>query len=238
MLEAYFDESGKHTGSQAVVVAGFLSTDDRWRALEREWNGVLQPNGLEFFHMTDYENRQKVYAEWSPAKRRDVIKRLLGIMKRDLLMGFEAVVLTSEYESLDADDKAILGSPYVLCAEWCTHLVSEYLTKGNSPDRVAYFFEGGAYGASELLLRNRSPKWREWHRVLALSFLDKKQPQIQAADILAYEACKQALRTVGIEKREPRKPAIVLVKGIAHDGDILHRDFLKSLAGSKRGGSP
>jgi len=40
MLDAYLDESGTHDGSDAVTVAGFLATKDRWLEFELEINRI------------------------------------------------------------------------------------------------------------------------------------------------------------------------------------------------------
>jgi len=58
LYTVYFDESGTHTASDASVVAGFVSNVTQWEDLSERWRKVLIESGLEYFHMTDFENRQ------------------------------------------------------------------------------------------------------------------------------------------------------------------------------------
>ena len=56
MYTAYFDESGVHQGSSAAVVAGYLSTDDRWIEFKREWETLLAGEGVSALHRVHLEN--------------------------------------------------------------------------------------------------------------------------------------------------------------------------------------
>jgi hypothetical protein len=77
--------------------------------------------------------------------------------------------------------------------------------------------EAGAKGAGALqLIFEEDVKFQEWsdeHRILRLSFAHKRNfPPLQAADIIAYELCKQRIREVGKETRKPRYPLTVLTR--------------------------
>jgi hypothetical protein len=49
ILTAYFDESGTHSGSEAVAVAGYVSTPDRWERFGQEWREALAAYNIEYF---------------------------------------------------------------------------------------------------------------------------------------------------------------------------------------------
>ena len=60
-LTAYLD-AGRT--SSVLTVAGYVSDDDRWQSFEAEWQDILAGYGIEFFHTTDFEARQKDYKRW------------------------------------------------------------------------------------------------------------------------------------------------------------------------------
>src|SRR4051812_31859039 len=71
MISAYFDDSGTHTTSEVVVVAGILATEGRLTLLERGWKRELEKpiegrkGSLKRFHMTDCFNSTGEYMRWS-----------------------------------------------------------------------------------------------------------------------------------------------------------------------------
>jgi hypothetical protein len=81
-LHGYFDESGTHAGSDALAVAGYLSTAEQRDLFEREWRAALNEWGLDFFQMTDFSNRAKVYQSWTDQDCRFRLARLIGTANR------------------------------------------------------------------------------------------------------------------------------------------------------------
>src|SRR5690242_20353130 len=55
MLTVYFDDSGSHGSTRALVFSGFAAPLDQWLAFERDWRIVLTlPQfDLEYFHMKE-----------------------------------------------------------------------------------------------------------------------------------------------------------------------------------------
>jgi len=53
VFTAYYDESGS-PDAQAVVVAGFVASDDQWKEFERNWNESLQKFGISYFHEVEF----------------------------------------------------------------------------------------------------------------------------------------------------------------------------------------
>jgi hypothetical protein len=49
-LTACFDASGKEYDQRFIVVAGFVSSADRWITFDRVWNDRLKEDGLPYFH--------------------------------------------------------------------------------------------------------------------------------------------------------------------------------------------
>jgi hypothetical protein len=51
---AYFDESGTHDGSAALVASGWVADDEQWRAFEPEWKGLIADFEISMFHTKDF----------------------------------------------------------------------------------------------------------------------------------------------------------------------------------------
>jgi len=227
---AYFDESGTHAGSPVVAVAGFISTIERWRIVEKEWRTVLRMYKLDYFHMTDFENRRGPYQGWADGQRQTVIKRLLGIIKRYVLSGFSAAVVTADYDRLSIDEQSRLVDPYTVCAFWCIRDVGGWLAELGRDDRVAHVFERGIRGApriSEAFGRASDVALHEY-RFGTLHFADKRSlVPLQAADILAYEVWKHVPKRLGANPRPTRKPILSLLSRVNMRGNYFTYDTLR-----------
>ncbi|MDP9573887.1 UNVERIFIED_ORG: hypothetical protein J2W66_004390 [Agrobacterium larrymoorei] len=49
----YIDDSGKPDHSPVLVLAGYLASDDRWKAFDLEWREILKRFGTPTFHATE-----------------------------------------------------------------------------------------------------------------------------------------------------------------------------------------
>jgi hypothetical protein len=80
---------------------------------------------------------------------------------------------------------------------------------------IHYIFESGTHGAGKVQTAFEE-YWGDpyvWYREFC--FWDKNDVQLHAADILAYEACKQ-LRDVAAGKSNLRHPYETLIYGVPH----------------------
>ena len=82
VLQLYMDESYSHPPAPLVyTIAGYVSESYRWSRFEREWQKVLDAEGIEFFHMKDYAHKRGVYADWTDKKRIKFLRTLQHIIK-------------------------------------------------------------------------------------------------------------------------------------------------------------
>lgn len=194
MFQAYFDESGTHRDSSVVVMAGFLAPDKQWTRFQSEWDKALQQAGIPFFHMVDYENRQKQFKDWGNDERINQLKKFLGIIKRRVTIPVVAAVRTKDYEEAELwkHDINAPKNPYAFCAIMCLQTIATWADKVGHQEPIGYVFEAGALHKGELVKLAgqicKSAARKSRYRFVGLDFSDKRDfSPLQAADILAYE---------------------------------------------------
>ena len=233
---AYLDESGTHSGSDVIAVAGYISTPERWEAFETDWRGVLADHRIDHFHMTDFVARQEQFKGWSEGKRRDCFGRLLAVTNRYAIASIGMSVARKEYDGMftrEAD--AQVGGPYGLAATMNFLGLGRMLRLLGVYGWIAYVFESGAKGAGQVLQaftwNEGNPKNKEWLRLLSLKFENRRQfAPLQAADILAYELAKQLPKQLGLNAAKPRAFALRTLAQIPADWGRTGGDNLKMWA--------
>ena len=92
MLWAHFDDSNIHdlaTGHVNVTGhGGAIAPYEKWKLLEARWRVALDDEGINTFHMTDFENLKGEFTEekgWGDEKRHKAfLLRLLEIIKNNV----------------------------------------------------------------------------------------------------------------------------------------------------------
>ena len=203
-LHAYFDDSGTHAGSEAVTVAGYISTVEQWDMFTREWAAVLAEWGLGCFHMTDFANKVGKYREWSDQERRFRFGRLVSIINRHAIASVGIGIPKQAFDQIfPKNAKRFVGGAYGLAATACFFEAARILEPGYPSARIAYFFEAGTRGSGEILKvfnwnyndREQRPKLK----LISIKFEGKEFPPLQAADILAYELYRRIPFDLGIQ---------------------------------------
>src|SRR5207249_3878971 len=83
VLTTAFDESGSHDDARCISIAGYVASVAQWELFTKEWVKALRAEGVPpwpppkpgepipdpFFHMTDFENREKQFKGWSTVRR-------------------------------------------------------------------------------------------------------------------------------------------------------------------------
>lgn len=211
VLQGYFDESGTHADSDSVVLAGFLSTFERWQQFEAEWNKSLAEYDLPFFHMTDFANQVGHYASWSEDMRRARLGRLLEIVHGHAMASYGVSLSKKVFEAaFTPSAKRVVGNPYSFAALHCFLLVGTDLRQLDGEAWATHILESGANGTGEILSAYDflvKIDATELTRMVSLRFEDKRLfVPLQAADILAYEMYKEHSNQVGVRHQQQRYP--------------------------------
>jgi hypothetical protein len=124
------------------------------------------------------------------------------------------------------------GGPYGLAAMAMADSVAELVQPLIGDPSVAYVFEQGAVGATQIFKVFQDvmadDNRRRDLRVLSITFEDKRDfPPLQAADLLAYELHKQLPRQLGTETRPTRYPLRELAK-LRHSWGSLDAEGMRN----------
>lgn len=193
MYTAYFDESGTHDGSDAIVVAGYIANDQQWQEFDREWNQVLASAGVAHFHMKDFAHSRKEFESWKgdEERRGEFLKRLISVIRGCTRHSFATAVILKDYEELNKKYRLKeLCSPYVICALTCVADVAKWCNARGYPDPTQNVFEDGVKYKGEFL--RFYPSSRNFHQI---SYAKKHDfVAFQAADFVAWEHTKKYRR--------------------------------------------
>ena len=210
VLHGYFDESGTHSNSKAISVAGYLATSDQWQKFDVEWKQAMEDFELEFFHMTDFVARRAPYDKWDDDQRRERLSRLIELINGNVFAGIGFALPMSEYyKAFSKRAKEYCGGAYGLAATVCFMDAAMAVKDEHPKARIAYIFEQGVKGRGQVMKifdhACDDPKLRDDRRLLSLKYENKRDFRpLQAADILAYELYRHLPIQIGESQQSPR----------------------------------
>lgn len=217
VLTAYLDASGS-ADSQALTVAGYVSSDARLKHFGAEWFRLLRRYRLnDGFHMTDFVAGAEPYRRWGK-KREERLLEFIRVVNRAAIFPVSVTIPIATYSSaLSEDQRARCGNPYFVAAWGCFHEVTKWLRANRPPeDEVAYVYDQGDQGRGEVFKAFNfvydDHELRKMHRLISMDFQSKMRfTPIQAADILAWTVQDDVLRSIGVDRR-PRPESLAQLR--------------------------
>lgn len=100
ILTAYLDESGTHSQSPVLIMAGYLGNKDQWNDFEEAYNKLRQKFGFRVFHAKDFRATHGEFISWSREKKADLLKAFYLITEQHLEVGFATVLEKQDYNSV------------------------------------------------------------------------------------------------------------------------------------------
>jgi hypothetical protein len=205
-VNVYMDESCQGPKDKQVYsVSGYLSSFERWVALEREWKQILEHYGVPYFHAKDFMARQDIYKNlnWSTKRRYDFVVRLATTASEHTIVGVGCAIREDEYErTMPVELKQKWKDPYGFClySVFCLLNQLENNTRLTLPSKPLY------------LMFDTKPKFKsvankvldDFNNVPELSDVfgddvafgdDKKYPPLQAADLLSWVTTREYVNT-------------------------------------------
>jgi hypothetical protein len=254
VLHAYFDESYNHRTERnpydplLYTVACWLAPVSQWKKFEKQWGSALRSVALEDFHMKEYEGRRGDYEGWPNIRRVNFLKRLHRIIKDHVIFGCSYTLDRSAFDALvDENWKSAFGtkSCYGFAVFSCLDELSRWCDRnGYEDEKIHHVFAHMQKQGSDLdaifnaLLKEPALKQSVKLTGMWSKGLAKDVPQLQAADILAYEINKQAINTFGTGTREIRKSLQNLhlySRGKFHAGYYGREQLAQMMVDLKRG---
>jgi hypothetical protein len=234
-LAAYLDESGTNPSDPALVVAGFISTDELWTEFSAKWHqAVVVEWGLTHWHMADFEARRGEFEGWprdAEAKRR--LGYLLTLITEHAIASVAVSFPRDLFNTYFAPGPKAIERLYLMTAGEAMRQIS-FLPRELLPgSRIALVYESGAQGRHQVEqgFSSLSRDTTVHLNFLSLTFAKKRDFEpLQAADILAYEEFRHYPKVWGDDTRGVRYPLRrIFEKGLPHAGGVMHADYLDSI---------
>jgi hypothetical protein len=211
-ITGYFDESYTHPPAALVyTVAGYISAQPQWTKFQKEWRKVLDAEGVEHFHMKDFQACRPPYDEWSKEKRAKFLQGLHKIINKRVMRGFATSVVVNDWNALTDEQKFVFGVPHLCATINCMKHIANWANRINLREPILYVFEKGSNHDKDLRrLFNESLTEQEGahYRVERLAFGTKEDSPLQAADIAAYEMTKEISRMFDENNNRPSRASI------------------------------
>lgn len=210
----YYDESGEYADGNLLrmVIGGCAASYESWQAFDPKWRAALADEGLTVFHMSDFERWKRPFDFTLPDGTRDHVRHN-RLLNRLLDLMIEHIDGLHGYMSHDVPDNR--KKAHQAAMEQCM--------VGAISDAVKGLW--GRYNQQPLNLvfakqeHYKAPGREYWvshydstdNRIGSCTSADiKNVPQLQAADIFAYEC----LRRFRIGRPANRYPYLRLQAGM------------------------
>lgn len=191
-LEAYIDESGTHSGSPVVCLAGYLFTPDEREQFESEWSQVLAAFGLPYFRMSDCAHGNGPFSGLTKEQRVVVETQCIEIIKARSVFGFAATVNEVDFNEIYRPLSQDSWTAYHFCLTNCLVTVAHFLRTQALDAKVVFAFEAGHRDQSKAstILANifDSDELQRQFFYASHAFAGKTERlPLQAADLLAWQ---------------------------------------------------
>lgn len=197
MLRFYCDESydSKAKKPNSYVVGGFVSDEEAWDRIERQWAAKNKRVGVSRFHASHLNARDHEFKGWTPQRSKRYVVDLLRILKRQKrrLQAVSVGILNKEYERIIPPESRIkFGSPYIVCFKEAVALLAEEMHRWWKPeDKFSVVFDQNDFEKEALEVFYKMKANTTWppHIHLAACVPGSWQEYIalQPADLIAYE---------------------------------------------------
>lgn len=236
---AFVDESRQSRFGPAIYgVAAFVATFDRWLELEQRWREILhkfevpldgKPDHTEpFFHMTDFIARQKQFAnDWSNDKRNEFIELLSRTAADHTVVGVACCVNEEEYQRvLPADIQEQFKKPHFFCIWGVLSSLAGLESRWSIalPTPLWFLFDRKKKSVEHAARVFYTTKQLRANAVLGeMGFGSMwNTPQLQATDLLVYEAVRRSAE----ERHDATLKARPPLQQLSRKGNlfIIHMD--------------
>jgi Protein of unknown function (DUF3800) len=197
MVTCFVDDSGSHSSAPAYVLSAFFTTPKHWEKIMREWLGMVHRYKVNTFHAVDCANGGGEFRDWSNRRKKSMFRNLINILSHhSSLNGCSASIVVRDYEEIVYPEAhSVFGGPKLLAFQL---LLLEVSKKALQPINFVVDKPSKGWGLFEDIFEKtrKLSKLRAW-----AGCLDKLTPgnvrtfpQLQTADLLAYESYRELAR--------------------------------------------
>lgn len=194
MINAYFDESSEGKAYTGLLsVSGYALDMAGVDGLIPEWRAMLEKYRLPYFHMTECNACDGIFAHLSEDACDLCAREAIRIARLHTLHGHSFVLDQDEYREI-LQDRGFDVDPYTFMV-WGTFIhVNRWVHENRPDEKISLFFESGYETqpkANELLRVVTQDQWRGKNHVISYSFVRKEDSEpAQAADLIAWNVRK------------------------------------------------
>jgi hypothetical protein len=201
IIQAYFDESGKHKEHPVVTFCGVCVSQSKLDQFDDAWNSLLQQYGLRSLHMVNAMKHKKLsptVPASTPEERIQVMKPFADCINTKLEYGLIQAYDVNGFNALPKGIRAGLGSPtdpYFVAFARGLLALNDYV---HADDKISIVCDHDLETAWDCFrhyngIRRAHDLIRK--QTISLSFADDEYfPALQAADMIAYLARLEAKR--------------------------------------------
>ncbi|MGF1608241.1 MAG: DUF3800 domain-containing protein [Kiloniellales bacterium] len=218
VLVCYLDDSGKDPQNPITTLAGYVATDDQWRAFEAEVEPWFNEFQVSVLHSKDLHNTDGQFAGWRVLKKQAFVARLCQVLSRHVQLGVSMSVLKDAYGARAKEsDRKRTSTPYTFCSAVIIDWLLRDIRVGGAANKngIALILECGHENNPEVEQYFYSV--RELHKLQnvlhSISFVPKdKCRAIQMADLLAFYTRRHgvALERAPVDERPDVSPGTMM----------------------------
>ena len=193
VMQAYFDASESADGY--YTVAGYIFERPNVRPFERLWGRMIKDHPISCFHMTDCNQQKGEFNGMSKRECDQCARKAIHAISKRASQGIVVGIRVADFHELAAAD-GFMPSPFSLCAHGVLMLCSQWAEIHAPQAKFAYIFESGddyQSDVNQLLNTIGEDEMRtKMFRYHTHAFHPKRKSYpVQAADVIAWHACKQ-----------------------------------------------
>lgn len=182
-------------------MAGFVAPSGAWGRFEEEWRYTLRNAGVaEPFHMNEFAPGAGQFQSWKDdRKRRELLlSRLLDVIEETNATPIGAVIHVPDFDSLTEEQRTAFREPYFFAFQQCTRgAATEAVFEPASETVDTIYAFNDEYGANKNGLAAQlwdaiRSNYEHGNRLGSYTACSPKDCcPLQAADLFAYELCKE-----------------------------------------------
>jgi len=198
-FKAFFDDTGTHDTAVVSALAGYVASVDDWEAFKVDWNAFLMRHGLDrdpgCYHSADCccKYGAQNFAGLPEQDRRQIHREAVEVIVAHPLVPIGLAITTQPYLRSIRHEKPVHKSEYIYCFKKLLPLLAKHMFTRPEGSSVAITLEktkkviGKVTSAYESAMSAQHAETQALFTSTPTMEPKKGWPQLQAADVLAYE---------------------------------------------------